>query len=275
MKACTIASVLLAILLAIFVDASRVRGETTVVSSDVQRKNNLVSQLLRVASISKSGETFAFTRAKPGWVFISARCKGRGGAKIVLDAATRGEVVIAHTADPANRDEAVRYVTQGEHQLLVQSDGDLVVEELVVRAIPELMHCGLGFDPAIKSYGRYDIEFLKRDILPNVTTLVVPHNIELPSEVVDGWHRQGKKFVAEVGIHGQAKSADDHFNFWTGFYDKAPFLDGILINEFIVNTPSNPQATISPGAAKSGIDRRICLPAKPRLRGSIQKDARR
>ena len=48
------------------------------------------------------------------------------------------------------------------------------VDKLVVKAIPELIHCGLGFDPAIKSYGRYDMEFLKKDILPNVTTLIVP-----------------------------------------------------------------------------------------------------
>ena len=36
----------------------------------------------------------------------------------------------------------------------------------------------------------------------------------------------------------KAKTADEHFNYWTGFLDKAPFLDGIIINEFIVNKPS-------------------------------------
>ena len=43
--------------------------------------------------------------------------------------------------------------------------------------------------------------------------------------------------VAEVGINSQGKTAEDHFKYWTSFYDKASFLDGIIINEFIVNRP--------------------------------------
>jgi hypothetical protein len=55
--------------------------------------------------------------------------------------------------------------------------------------------------------------------------------------VIEDWHRQGKRFVAEVGINSQAKTAEEHLNYWTSFYEKAPFLDGIIINEFIVNRP--------------------------------------
>src|SRR3989440_6642288 len=81
------------------------------------------------------------------------------------------------------------------------------------------------------------MEFLKADILPNITTLIVPSSIQLSQSVMDDWHRQGKRFVAESGINSDAKTAEDHFKYWTGFYDKAPFLDGIIINEFIVNKP--------------------------------------
>src|SRR2546422_3343730 len=79
------------------------------------------------------------------------------------------------------------------------------------------------------------MDFLKADILPNVTTLIVPNNIKLSESVIDDWHRQGKRFVAEVGVNSQSKTAEDHFKFWSSFYDKAPFLDGVIINEFIVN----------------------------------------
>src|SRR2546422_4539778 len=81
------------------------------------------------------------------------------------------------------------------------------------------------------------MDFLKADILPNVTTLIVPNNIKLSESVIDDWHRQGKRFVAEVGVNSQSKTAEDHFKFWSSFYDKTPFLDGIIINEFIVNRP--------------------------------------
>ena len=133
----------------------------------------------------------------------------------------------------------MRYVAKGEHTLQLECKGEISLDKLVVRAIPELIHCGLGFNPEIKSYGLYDMDFLKAHILPNVTTLIVPNNIQLPETVIGDWHRQGKWFVAEVGINSQAKTAEEHFKYWSGFYDKASFLDGIIINEFIVNNPSS------------------------------------
>jgi hypothetical protein len=120
----------------------------------------------------------------------------------------------------------------------VECDGGVDVSNLLVRAIPDLIHCGLGFDPAIKSYGHYDWDFLAQDILPNVTTLIVPHNIQLSPAAIDKWHRQGKRFIAEVGVSRQAKTAEEHFRHWTSFLDHAPYLDGIMINEFGMNKPS-------------------------------------
>ena len=131
----------------------------------------------------------------------------------------------------------MRYVAKGAHTVEVECQGEINLEKLAVKAIPELIHCGLGFNPEIKAYGLYDMDFLKADILPNVTTLIVPNNIKLSQSVVDDWHRQGKRFVAEVGINSQGKTAEDHFTFWTDFYERTPFLDGIIVNEFIVNRP--------------------------------------
>src|SRR5262249_1775614 len=58
-----------------------------------------------------------------------------------------------------------------------------------------------------------------------------------PSRVRD-WQRQGKIFVGEVGVNNQNKSGEEHFKFWSGFFDRAPWLDGIIINEFGMNNPS-------------------------------------
>jgi hypothetical protein len=165
-------------------------------------------------------------------------CKGKGTVRIILDDAPRRDAVIVHDAESEVPDEAMRYLARGQHEIRVECEGDVSVSRLVVRAIPDLIHCGLGFNPAIKSYGLYDMDFLKKDVLPNVNALIVPHNIELPRSVIDKWHRQGKRFIAEAGINAQGKTADDHFKFWTGFLDKSPFLDGIIIDEFIMNKPS-------------------------------------
>ncbi len=225
---------------------ARTATSPSVTFSGERRQNNLVAELLRASTGSKSGESFRVICGKAGWVFVSANCKGTGTAKIVLDPAAGNDVLIDHAADSDGRDEAVRWVAAGDHEIRVQCGGELKVEELVVKSIPELMHCGLGFDPAIKSYGHYDMAFLRRDILPNVTTLIVPSNIQLAPATIESWHRQGKRFVAEVDIDSRAKTADEHLQFWTGFYDRAPFLDGLIINEFIVNAETVDREKLSP-----------------------------
>ena len=230
---------------------STIAAEGTTRFSGERKQNNLVAELLEVASIAQPGGSFAFTRATPGWVFVAADCKNNGTIKIVLDRDTANETLIAHEPGGSDRQEAMRHVAAGPHHLEVNCQGDARVERLIVKSIPELVHCGLGFNAAIKSYPRYDMEFLKKDILPNVTTLIVPSNIELPDETIDAWHGQGKRFVAEVGINSQAKTADEHYQFWKAFLDKAPFLDGFIINEFIVNNPAtSPGQTLSPERQK-------------------------
>ena len=219
--------------------------------SGEKKLNNLATDLLEASSISKSSKPIPFTRSREGWIYISAACKGNGTVRIILDKASRGDTVIVHEADGSRLSEAMRCVTKGSHTVTVECVGNISVDRLVVRAIPELIHCGLGFDPAIKSYGLYDMNFLKADILPNVTTLIVPSNLKPSQAVIDDWHRQGKRFVAEVGVNSQATKADEHFKHWTGFYEKAPFVDGIIIDEFIVNNPSGrPGAPISPERQK-------------------------
>ena len=169
---------------------------------------------------------------------MTADCRGKGTVTLKLDDVPEPLAVIHRDAD------AVAAQRSGEERLGRRTQAtawnvreESSVEKLVVKAIPELMHCGLGFDPAIKSYGKYDLPFLEKDILPNVTTLIVPHDIQLEPAVIDDWHRQGKRFVAAVGINSQAKTAEEHYDYWTGFLEKTPFLDGIIIDEFIVNNP--------------------------------------
>ncbi|MBI4657696.1 MAG: hypothetical protein HY735_02400, partial [Verrucomicrobia bacterium] len=144
-----------------------------VLFSGERKLSNLVSELLEVTSISTVGQSFAFTRSSDGWIFVSAICKGKGTVRVVLD--KESDAVMVHNAQSGPLQEAMRFVAKGEHAIQVECQGGIRVEKLVVKAIPELIHCGLGFNPEIKSYGLYDMDFLKADILPNVTTLIVPN----------------------------------------------------------------------------------------------------
>jgi hypothetical protein len=201
-----------------------------------RKLNNLVTLLLDVVP-APTTESFAFVRPSDGWIFISFTTHGEGTIRLTLDKGSPGETPINPAPGSGPTYEAMHHITKGRHTLQVERTGTISLEHLTVKAIPELMHCGLGFNSQIKSYGLYDMDFLKHDILPNVTTLIVPNNIKLSDSVIEDWHRQGKRFVAEVGISSQAGTADEHAAFWTSFFQKAPFIDGIIINEFIVNRP--------------------------------------
>lgn len=217
-------------------------GDGTVVFTGEKKRNNLVSELLEVAAVSKSGNSFTFTRPGEGWIFVSAAYKGKGKLSISLDNGSGSTPVVLYAADSEGEGnslaEAVRRVAKGQHRIQVDCDGGVGVDKLVVKAIPELIHCGLNAS-SIKSYGPFDMEFLKKDVLPNVTTLIVSPGIKLP-QFVDDWHRQGKKFIGEVGLNREGRTSDANFAFYTKFLDAAPFLDGLIINEFGMNRIARP-----------------------------------
>src|SRR5262245_44585642 len=103
-------------------------GDGTVVFSGEKKRNNLVSELLEVAAISRPGNSFKFTRSGEGWIFLSASYKGKGKLKILLDDAPGGAPVVLHSAEGAAErsglGEAVRRVAKGEHKIRVDCEGD-------------------------------------------------------------------------------------------------------------------------------------------------------
>ena len=201
-----------------------------------RRLNNLVSEIFRVSSIRKADSSFSFARNADGWIFISASYRGSGTLTVLVDNEPIQSAVGPH-ADPHTRvAEAFRFVAKGAHRIGVRCERGMRVDELVVRAIPELIDCGL-FDPAIRAFAPYDMNFLKKDVLPNITTLEAPANIQLPQAVMEDWHRQGKKLIVHVGVSPDAKTAGGHLDYWARTLQQCPFADGIIIDEFIVNEP--------------------------------------
>src|SRR6266404_9659433 len=116
-----------------------------------QRLNNLAALLLDVVPAAAT-ESFAFVRANEGWIFISFTTHGEGTIRLTLDKGLPGEAPIHAAPGSGTTHEAMHHVTQGRHTLDIERTGTIALERLSVKAIPELMHCGLGFDPQIKSY---------------------------------------------------------------------------------------------------------------------------
>ncbi|MGH7967614.1 MAG: hypothetical protein ACREIC_02690, partial [Limisphaerales bacterium] len=158
------------------------------------------------------------------------------------------------------------------------SGSSATIRQITIKAIPELMYSGLGYNPQIKSFGTYDLAFLQRDVLPNITTLIIPSSLKLDDSVINDWHRQGKRFVAETGVSATAKTADEHAAYWTSFLRNAPFLDGIIIDEFIVNQPiSEWMPVISPERQarfdKEKADYELYSQALKKIRGDTSLDS--
>jgi hypothetical protein len=85
---------------------------------------------------------------------------------LTLDEASRRQTPNHPTRGSGTTYEAMRHVAKGRHTLRIERAGTIAIDHLIVKAIPELMHCGLGFNSQIKSYGLYDMDFLKRDLQP-------------------------------------------------------------------------------------------------------------
>jgi len=141
-----------------------------------QRLNNLTALLLETTP-ARVGETFSFTCPRNGWIFISVTTSGDGEARLALDGNEQETILLSSGSGPDH--EAMRHVTAGNHVLRAASGTTSTIKKITVKAIPELMYCGLGFNPQIKSFGTYDMEFLRRDVLPNITTLIIPYGLKL------------------------------------------------------------------------------------------------
>lgn len=197
--------------------------------------NNLVAELLNLSE--PTPQQYAdrmFTHPRDGWVFIRARVKGKGRVWIGVDEDTKEQALIAHSATSPDTHEAMRFLPAGEHRLRVWQEGQAAVDSLVVRAIPELLYCKLGYDPWIKPHGPYDWRFLQKHILPHVN-VIIGNGTEEQRLLAAEAKKQGKRWLVEIhaGPYFQRLSAEDSYRYWVNTPGlKEPVYDGIIVDEF-------------------------------------------
>lgn len=197
--------------------------------------NNLVAELLHITKFPSRHGEWTFTNPRDGWVFLrsAAKVKGRGKVQIFVDG--EGKPLIVHTEENAQTQEAMRFLPAGEHRLRVWQEGQAVVDSLVVRAIPELLYCKLGYDPWIKPHGPYDWRFLQKHILPHVN-VIIGNGAEEQRLLAAEAKKQGKRWLVEVHAAPffQRLSAEDSYRYWVNTPGlKEPVYDGIIVDEFL------------------------------------------
>jgi|GEM_PF-339180 len=215
-------------------------GSTMAKQEGVRWLNNLVAELLDVTPVDNpSQKEWSFTNPREGWVFIASTAKVKGSEKlwITIDKAPKEQAVIVHQATPSDDpsyEEAMCYLSAGEHTVGFWKEGQPTVERIIVRAIPELIFCKFQYNPHISPHGPYDWAFLKRHVLPHVNT-IVGSGAEEHRPFVEEWKEEGKRWIVEVyaAPFFQDMTADEAYRYWTenvGFQN--PLYDGVIVDEF-------------------------------------------
>jgi len=224
-----------------FALAAKMGEATTAAGKEPKMKklNNLVTELLSVAPASSHPQQeYWFTNPRDGWVFITstAEVAPGGSLAVAVGANDEGDWVLGHAPGWPGPREAMRLLPAGRYKLVVQCEGKAALQSLIVRAIPELIYCRFQSDPHVAEYGPYDWNFLDKDVIPNINT-IVGGGAETEWPHAARWHAWGKRWIIECGVPGLARdatvTADEAESYWgenIGMQD--PLLDGIIADEF-------------------------------------------
>lgn len=223
----------------------------------VRALNNLVAELLDVSNISVQPErTLSFSNPRKGWIFVScaAEVADNDSVNIVVDGAPQGSAIQLKPGGPLPG-ETMCFLPKGEGTLRIRSQGKPVIRRLTVRSIPELMFCGYPTgEGKVAGYGAYDFNFLRKDVLPNINTIVASWGpaslatIQWSDDVkskwnqFSGWKNAGRRWLQDYDIptirstyqwKANPLTPDQAFEWMAGsegFTD--PNFSGLVANEF-------------------------------------------
>ena len=158
--------------------------------SGVKPLNNLVSDLLdQPVKAAPGPQTFSFCQPRAGWVFVSlASTATLPETKVMIDDA------VAITA-ATDRREAFRELARGAHRVSVS--GAAAGARIRIRSIPEIFDYPPCANPQVRENGSYDWAFMKRHILPAVTTL---NGGTLPGEALPEAKALGLRWLANFNV---------------------------------------------------------------------------
>jgi len=159
--------------------------------SGVERLNNLVARVLNVPlGKSATPRTFTFVNPRHGWVFVQLSIDKTAPAPAVrID--DRDALL---TAGPGGL-EAFRELAMGPHRITVSGNGN--TGRLLVHSIAEIFDYPPCANSAVKENGSYGWEFMKRHVLPAVTTL---NGGSLPGVALAEAKARGLKWLANFNV---------------------------------------------------------------------------
>ena len=157
---------ILLLLLTATLTATQARADFT-----VNLLNNLVTELLRVDSMAGTGP-LTLVVPRDGWVYFRVGAATPGKSFVELQDMTSAPETVLLRKDAAGNPsgEAMRWMTAGEHTLLLHTDGPASLDTFVARTMPET-HFVRFRRNRITELGVFDWEWLRARAL-SVNTVV-------------------------------------------------------------------------------------------------------
>ena len=188
--------------------------------------NNLVSELMDAGDRGLIWDKeIDFMNPRDGWCFFVLS----GGATVRIDSVPEPVMAVREGGKAA---EAMRWLPAGRHTLHIEGRPSV----LIVRAIPELIHCYHPSTPHIRAHGPHDWKRLSKDVLPSCNLIVG----SVRENEMRLWRAQGKRWITSKVVPGLIEkeffSADRSYKHWQGSLGYShPLMDGIIADEFLTS----------------------------------------
>jgi hypothetical protein len=159
--------------------------------SRVRQLNNLVAEVLNEpVPNTPAPQSFTFINPRNGWIFVAISTDGPA-PKLALQIDDRDTLLTASTGQL----ESFRELAMGAHRITIS--GNTASARLLVHSIPEIFDYPPCANSAVKENGSYDWDFMKRHILPAVTTL---NGGALPGPALAEAKARGLKWLANFNV---------------------------------------------------------------------------
>ena len=197
-----------------------------------RKLNNLVTELLNVPGPDASGKAFTFTNPRTGWLYFA----NRGADRVTLTIPGQAEPrTVPLDRQYRGARETMHYLPAGRYTISIPK-----AQDLIVRAVPELIFARYDREPHVSEFGPYRGAFLNKHVLPHVNTFVGAASVPFAKE----WQQRGGRWLATCsvpkGTEEKPLTVHDAYKFIAENADfNAPQVAGLIADEFGNSAPYN------------------------------------
>ncbi len=213
------------------------------IKSKAEQLNNLVDELYSQQNISFNGNLqLNIHSSKAGWVYLKLEAKDELPDQTVLHIDREKSFNLKPDAKEQKKSETMFFLAPGGHELEIEGKSGVEFKEIILRQVPEMLYCSLGYDPAVaagKSFGPYDLKFLKESGFLNTTNVMIIFRKKSDMEqcassedqktFLTDWQKSGKRLFNMSDV-SESMGAKNYSN-WASAISPA-WVDGIIVDEF-------------------------------------------